>query len=84
MKAATDLKKLYVKWKHIDTLYMGQKSDWREIHSNLLSVEFRLKELSIRDDGNRSFCEYIRQKMTLDIRYEIDRLENQYGEEIFR
>lgn len=84
MKSAKRLKEMYDKWQHIDAMYKGEKSDWREIHSQLLSLEFNLKELILRKDDNLLFCEYIKRKLLEDIKEERYRLENQYGKYIFR
>lgn len=84
MKSANDLKKLYEKWKHIDTMYKGEKSDWEEIHSKLWALEYEIRELVIRKDDNLLFCDYIKRKLLEDIRYEKHRLENTYGKYIFK
>lgn len=74
MKSAKDLQKLYCKWKRIDGMYNGEKSDWREIHSCLWAIEFELSTLTLRKDENLLFCDYVRLKMLEDIRYEKNRV----------
>lgn len=84
MKSADDLKKIYDKWQYIDNMYRGDKSDWREIHSQLWSLESKLSRMIIRKDHNLLFCDYVRRKMLSDVKDERLRLENTYGKDIYK